>query len=741
MNPSPTLRLPARCALALAAFLSIVSPAAAQSPAERLHQAYYLQHERQDLEGALALYDGVANDRRASDELRAEARRRASEITEELASSDFAQLSPADTIFYVEFNRPGAQLRALLDQLGLLGAGGERLGISPLLVEGLLGMRGVAVAITGIDMRDGPSDGVAILHPGDLDVVRGLLETALPAGGQPVEPIAGHATWSIEGQAFVTLTSRLVVAGRHREDVAGVLARMQNGGEGSLARSAELAGAMAMRGSDLMFFCLNLQPVMPMIRDMIERETRRDPEVRAALAFLDLESTRTIAGRAGVDEHGVSFDFAVELDEAHRNLAFHLMRMPDIDAGALALVPSGPAMFCVGAVNRDGDVPPGETDAAGRPVVTMMDFGREVFANVTDVAVFVMPQVERAPWGPMPDVGLAMRVNDPARSVAMWQFLLGTAQAATGGPAPGAPGRRGDVVLHRFQIEGVPVHLAQAGSHLVLSPSDRLIGAAVEAAKNGRSVATDPAYAETVALAGGGSTVVAAMNLGRCGEIGKHFMSDRERREAEPYLELMKDTTLSLAFVHTANRCGARGRITGIPDVGPMLTAQLQREMHGGARPRVVRATSANGPTTTATAPATSSATTSAPSRERFEREHASGRHEAARQLALQHGASLADDPFEANNFAWALLTEERYEGRYDEVALRLSKASNEATGWANWYYLDTYARALFKSGAVDDAIEIQQKAIEVGADDPRIGEARSALEEYRRAKRRAGIR
>ncbi|HEX5052653.1 MAG TPA: hypothetical protein VFZ65_12830 [Planctomycetota bacterium] len=582
MNRSPRS---ARIALAWAVCtIPFAATVLAQSPADTFHKAYYLQHEARDLQAAQALYEQVAQDQGAPAELRDQATAMLRTVAEELASLDFAQLMPADTILYLECNRPGEQLRSLLGQLGVLGGTGQGLGISPALVDGVLGMRGAAVAITEIDPRRGPTGGVAIVHPGDLDVVRGLLETALPIGGQRVEPIGGHATYSIEGQAFVTLTSRLLIAGRHREDIAGVVERMQHGGDGSLAKSQRLAGAMAMRGDDLMFFCVNLQPLMPMIMDAVARETRRDPGARAALAFLDLASTRTVAGRVGVDARGLSLDAVVELDEGHRNLAFNLLRLPNIDEQALSLVPSGPAFFCLGAINRSGAVPPGETDAAGRRVVTMMDFGRELFANVVDVAAFVMPEVQQAPWGPMPDFGVAMRVNDPQRSLALWQFVLGTAQGASGGGEPAAAQRQGDVVVQRFQIDKVPVFLAQAGQHLVLSPSERLIGSAVDGLRNHRSVLQDDVYADALALAGDGSTLVAAANLGRCGVIGRQFLSDRERREAAPFLDLLANTSVSFVSLQTATRCGVRGRVVGLPDVGPLLQQLIDRELHRGRR-------------------------------------------------------------------------------------------------------------------------------------------------------------
>ena len=127
--------------------------------------------------------------------------------------------------------------------------------------------------------------------------------------------------------------------------------------------------------------------------------------------------------------------------------------------------------------------------------------------------------------------------------------------------------------------------------------------------------------------------------------------------------------------------------------------------------------------------------------RRHFEKAHGAGQTDAARKIALAFGAAAPDEATLVNDFAWALLTDEQYGNRYDQVALRLSKTSNEASDWRNWYYLDTYARALFQTGSLDEAIKTQKKAIEIGADDSRIGEAKQTLEHYLEAKKKRNIR
>lgn len=709
--------------IAVAAALALALPATAQSAQDDFHKAYYLEREERDLKGALTLYKRVAESRRASADLRAKARKRARNITEEMASGDFARLVPAGTIWYLELNRPGGQVRKLLRQLGLLGDGrtngGPKFGISPKLVDGLLGMRGAAVAVTEVDPRRGPTKGVLILHPGDLDVCQGLIETALPVGGQPADPIRGHATYGIEGHAFVTRTSRLLIVSPDRKQIEGVVDRLDGRGTPSFADNKELADIMRMRGDDLVFFCMHFEPLLPMLKEIIQRETRRDPELRAVLALLDIESTRCVAARAGVDANGISFDARLVLDEGHRNIAFNLLRQPGIPKSALSMVPEGAAFFIAGAANRRGKIPPGEADAKGQPVVTLMDFGRELFANLTDFCIYGMPQVTSTKEGPIPDVAIALHVNDPKRSHALWQFVLGTAQAATGGDkSPVDESRIGDTRVERYLVEGVPVFLAAHENDVLVSSSRRAIETSLASRSKGRTVLEDPAFKTTLDQIQEDSVRAAAMNVGRVCQIASHFMSERERQEMAPFQEILKDSSLSLTLQHGTNHLGLSGRISGIPNIGPMVENLIKEEMGHGHRVAMGQGL-----------------------QRQFETLNVRGLHEAARAVVRRFHQASKDEPNTLNSFAWGLLTENRYKDRYDDLALQISKTSNESTAWKNWFYVDTYAMALFKTGDVENAVVFQRKAVELAGDHRLAGDARKRLEQFEEASRKPGRR
>ena len=739
--------------------LLFVPGALAGDGQDDFHRAYYLEKEQGDLEAALALYRQVASDDGAPQDLRQRARLAARVCAEEIAASDFACLMPANTLLYVELNNPGDQVATLLGQLGLLqgSEGSGNVAISPRLVRALLGVRGAAVGITQIDPRGGPPQGVVVVHPGDMDLFRGLIETLLPAGGRPVEDIEGFPTYSIQGEHFVTATLRLVIASDDRDQIRGVVRRLAGGSEDSLADNGALSETLAMRGEDLLFFCVNAQPLMPMVTALLAHEFGDDPQAAMALGLLDLASTRAIYGRLGVDEDGLSLDVGLQLADDHRNLVFNFMRKPFIGERTFQMIPEGVAAFVALPNNEPAEVAPGLTDGLGRPVVTSMDFGREIFANLVDVSLFCMPSVSMGPGHqPIPDVGLALTVNDLDRSLALWDLLLGVAKAATGGGdvEPTLVEIAG-VSVKRYDIEEVSLYLAAHGQRMVFALSEEPIAAAVHSAREGRSVLDDERYRGLLGRFGEGQVFALAANVGRLAEIGKVFAPQAEMQMVAPYLELLDKTVLSCSLKHTATTMVLSIRLGGLPRLGGAVSELLAMQMGAGSdvwtqrqvtRPVAVRAKAVYAGNDEAEVHAQEAAVHGhdadpAPIelRQAFEKLAAAGQFEGARHLGGALFKQFHDDPLKLNNFAWALITEEHYGHRFDDLALELAVRCNELSEFGNWYYLDTLGHALYFNGQLEEAIKIQTRALTLASGDERVDDVRKALVLFKQALSAAG--
>ena len=726
-----------RLAGGLFALTLLLSPTVlAQTVEDDFYRAYYLHHEEGRLEQAFDVYQRVAKNNRADDTWRVQARDAMREISEDLATADFSRLMPEDTIFYAELNDPGDQLRELCDQLGLIGGIGEgrSFGISPKLFDADLDLRGAALAVTGIDPNGGPPEGVLVLHPGNHLALRGLIETALPAGGAPADPIGGFPTWNVEGEAFVTLTSRLVIASQSRDQIEGVTRRLKGKAKRSLADASSLQDAAEMRGRDLIFFHLNAQPVLPMMRMLMEEQARRDPEAAMAMAFIDIDSLKGLSGRIGIDEEGLGLSLALDLEQGHQNLAFNLMRTPAVGQATLELVPEGAAFFLATSLNEAAPVakPSGNP---GQPIVTAMDFGREVFANIVDIVVYGLPPEGSAKGGmPLPDIVACIRVNDGQRSRALWNFILGVASQSSGAASmePKAMEIAG-IEAEQYSLNGVPVFLVTGDHEMLISPSRSAIARTIQARRKGRSIAQDPLFARCLEELGGDNTTDLVISPARCARIAERFMPPQEAQQVMPIAGLLADTVICVGLEQTDTRLALTAQVANLPDISPLVEQAILQQRGGGDSPR--RARKAKRESVAAVAVTPLNAVDSSDLLAKFDKlAGKSKRQDEARKLAVAVAKSYGDDAVALNDFAWALLTEERYDGAFPEIALKVARHSNELTEYDNWALLDTLALAEFVNGDVERAIEFEKKAYELAKGSGREGEVEATLKTFVKA-------
>lgn len=738
--------------VAMAALLAAGSSRAkGESPDEQFYRAYYLEQAEGDLAGAAKLYREVAGDRRAAAELKSRASVRLARCQEDLASSDFARLMPPDALLYVELNSPGEQLSTLLEQLGLMGAvsgtdgKGPRVAISPALVRGLLGVRGVAAAVTGVDPIQQKPSGVAIFHPGDMDVIRGLIETGLPVAATPMKAIGGHPTYDIEGEAVVTLTSRLVIAATHRQHIEDVVRRLNGEEQTSLATNADLADALAGRKDSLLFFCVHTKPIMPMLNAMLSGQGNK--EAAMAKALLDPQSLKSVVGQLGVRDDSLFLDISLNLHDGHHNLVYNFLRTPAITEDLLAGIPAGAAGFLVGAMNEAPSRYPASSSSGSddAPVITALDFGREIFTNIIGWAVFALPPEggaeSRDGEHPIPDLAAAITVHDPAKSESLWRQILGLASLAAGAPTmEGKPTEIEGVTVQQYRFpEGVSVHFGTLGNQILVASSPSAMARSIVAKRSGRSILKDDAFTIGLARIDADTTKALFLHAGRCFEIAKPFMSSHDLTEAAPFIEALSDTVLSVALTHSAQTLRVSGRVSGIPQVGELVAERIAAERSRGQLQHKLSRAKDRGDWNVALATADELSAAS-PDDQRLQIETfdllavSKNDEHAARAKAEKIAESLADDAKGLNNFAWALLKDEKYDGRYDDVALKLAERSNKVSGFDSWAYLDTLALARFRAGDVAGAVELQRQAIDK-CPESRRDELTPTLEKYESAR------
>ncbi|MCH8149287.1 MAG: hypothetical protein IH987_15100 [Planctomycetes bacterium] len=723
-----------RVSVAVLASLAICTSAWAQSAENKFYEGYFLEESTGDFAGAAALYDQVVADRGANANLKAKAQARLVRCKEELKCADFASLMPGSTIAYVELNEPGKKVQTLLKSLGLLrdgenavDEGAKRFAVSAELIEAALGIRGAAVAITGIDLSTQEPMGVAVFHPGDVAVIRGLIESALPAGGKPVAPIGGFQTYHVENEVFVTLTSRLVVASPQRALVEGVVSRLSGQLADSLADNREMADVLKDRGSSLLFFCLNAKPIMPMINGMLAGAAQKNPEIAMARALLDPQSLRSLSGQFGVDADGIFLDLNLRLAKGHQNLVFNFLRMPAINRETLKSIPEGAAGFVVASLNEASSRFSANAAGDEAPIVTAMDIGRELFGNITGVALFALPpEGEKAAGGPpIPDAAAVLTVNDPSKTRALWTQILGIASLASGaGVVQGTTEQIEGVTAYRYSLpENITLYFATNGNDALIATSRSALSRSIAAKRSGRSVLTDAAFADRLSKMGPATVKAVLVHPGRCALIAKQFMSPDEVAEMEPFVAMMTDTMFGLFVEHSEGSLRFSAHLSGLPDIGPLIAAKFEQE-EARHRAEAKLAGAIKGKKwDEAVAMIDGRLAERGPSADltwkKF-RVLAVGKKDrgAALACATELYEQIGDNANQLNTYAWYLVTRKKYGGQYNDLAVKFSQRSNDLTKNKNWMYVDTLARATFESGKTAEAIELQNKAIELSGGD-----------------------
>jgi 6-phosphofructokinase len=85
------------------------------------------------------------------------------------------------------------------------------------------------------------------------------------------------------------------------------------------------------------------------------------------------------------------------------------------------------------------------------------------------------------------------------------------------------------------------------------------------------------------------------------------------------------------------------------------------------------------------------------------------------------------------NEIAWTLLTDEKIKNRNLKLATRLALAAVDASEGKDASVLDTYARALFDTGKIEEAVTQQKKAVALADDADKKRELEATLKEYQK--------
>jgi len=571
------------------------------SPEADFYQAYYLQQAKGEAKAALVLYENAAKARELPAALREEAGARAAACREELKAADLSQLFPPETFLYVELSQPGGHLERLLRQLGLVGtpqeaAGAEGSGplstvrISPTLLSAFSRFKGAAVGIMGFNLFKLEPQWVAVIDPGTDELIRGAMESAVATAGKPGKKVGAAQTFLVEVDKFtvhVALASRLIVVSQQESMVTQALQRLADESLESLAKSEVLGPVLAGRQHAMVFAAADFQKLQGLVRNLMMAGKNAAPQIAIAQALLDFESFRSASFQAGVAPDGLFMEAGLNLAEGHRSLVINLLRTPSLSRDTLQYVPGGAAAVMMFALGESDGQAAGPAKADTLRQFTGLDIGREFFANIQEVALFLLPPSSRhgpgaegGASGPVvggmriPDVGLAMTVRDPSRSQAIWTQLLGLPSLALGQPKTSAETLK--IADHEVQVyewpSSIKVYFAATRDAILVALNERVIRDALHARGTPADcLLKDTEFAPILGSLGKDTSKAYMVHAGRVLEVAKPWIPPKAMDEVGHVQESISNLVVCVQTRETPNSLHLSARVSGLPDLGRLI--------------------------------------------------------------------------------------------------------------------------------------------------------------------------
>lgn len=589
---------------------------------EPLYKAYYLEHETKAYKAARVLYEQIVTGDHPA-EVKIAAQAGADRCRDQLAAENFATLMPPDALAYLEIRRPGRIFEQLAGMLGVAGKDmravlaqrpsateaapfhvPQEFYVSPALFEALNRFGGGAVGITSFDPSGGPPTGVMVVHHGDVAMLKGLLETAFQFA-PTAEKIGGLPTFGLElpevGHVGGVLTESLLIVGTGRDLVESAVSRLLGKESASLASRQDLAAVVEDRGEATLFAYVDIQAALKIARTQMSTGDRR--EFAKVNALCDLDSLRWATFTAGIDDGTLGLQFTVQLAEGHHSLAYNLLRLPPMTRASLRHVP--PDAAAIFGLGLNPAMTHAVADAAGQsePAVTGFDLGREIFGNLQEICAFVIPgdmiQREGASGPPViPNIGVVMAVNDPAKSRMLWQQLLSIpGLVSSGAPVTPKTTRISDTDVTTFTIPDFgKVYMAELDHCIVLGATRSAMKAAIRTEGKKQSILDDPVMGQVISELPPDSSLMLVGHVGRLARVAAGSGDRAMAMSAGQAAEMCDHMVGWVGIGQSPNQMTLRAALRGLPDLnvalkkyGGMLQGFARMAMPPQTRRTIVR--------------------------------------------------------------------------------------------------------------------------------------------------------
>jgi hypothetical protein len=219
--------------------------------------------------------------------------------------------------------------------------------------------------------------------------------------------------------------------------------------------------------------------------------------------------------------------------------------------------------------------PAGGTDSADGKAVSIMGFGREIFGNIEEIAVFVMPAADGGRSGPpVPEIGLVIAVKDADQSEALWSQLLALS-ALIGAPSASAVG---EISIHGQPAKVYtfpdcpPIVLAKLNDRALVAGTEAAVRDAVAVGESEQGICDDATFQPLLERLGATASKAVLVDVGRVIRTAASCQpGNRQAQELMLVGALLKDLRLFAVSEEGPTRLSVRIEATGLPNVPSII--------------------------------------------------------------------------------------------------------------------------------------------------------------------------
>ena len=518
-------------------------------------------------------------------------------VLNELTDFDPASLMPPGTLVYVEFGTPGRQVETILNTLkgtpfenplaALAGQKGRQTNdqkspgdivgalLNPSMMAEFKKIRSSAIGITGIAQNNPPM--VAVLYPGRSDALRGLILAGLGMAGTAGEPMDGMQTVNIKDYGEVAYDDNVIITAHPADQLARCVKQYKGlSSEPSLASSNKSFTKLSksQRQKNLITVWANMDETYSQLLKMFPAG-QVPAGVLSANALMDFSNIDELILTHSVETNGLGTRLELQFKDGHHCLAYDLIRTPNIGKAALEAVPAEAIGLASFSLSQSDGVQAGQVRAKIQNL-TGLDVGREVFANVQQVALFAMPAVgDSATNTFLPNqLGLAITSRNPDQTRQILTTLLGTMSGVQPGATPGQ---------YKISKAGQPeryCYMDQVAGTTLVSLNRSIVDAAAASLKNHKSICASgplsravneltPAASKLVLVNAGGAIRLLEPQM----KFGK--LNDEQAAQLKTSFDQLAraadGTTIELRTDEQPNNFAINSGVTGLPRLNEVI--------------------------------------------------------------------------------------------------------------------------------------------------------------------------